>query len=815
MGILFDSKDALLGGPVVVTLRFFDVLRDWVGHITESNDIDRAEDFDFFGPDFSATAFNAGPYDINNAIDVTDGADHLDNTMPIVANATENKVELAGWVKLDDVPVPVGSAFELSFFKVTNIGNGDFLEQFFLLNTDGTIQLRCKFKKSGTTYTATHPDNMDRTNWTFFACQWDHTSVGGADTIYMDPGNDNLLGFDPGPTIASNTYDIIELFKDSGQGGPGTKEVKFSNLLLIRVPPPDSGTQDVIFTTPGMSSFTVPAGITSLTSTMWSGGGGGGGGGSDSVAGDGGGSGFTQGTHVVTPGAELEVWVGAGGGFGLGASTSGQGGGSAATSSLWTFGQATLLQAVGGGAGGGGGDNSSFTAGGQGGPGGGTTGVDGTASAAALPGKGGTQSAGGLGGVGNNTGEDGSSFQGGRGANGQTGLGGANNAAPVNGAAGGHYSTAQAGFAGGGGGAAGYFGGGGGGSSVSGNAGGAGGGGGSGFMHASATSTTNSQGSAKTPAGTGDPLYVVPVGEGGDGGGLQGNGQNGADGRHILSYGIGPASSWRETVRGFTTQNDFDDFVIDTVKPVRFWRTSEYDLGSGRGDRFIHDISGFLNPGFAPNGTLTRNVASGPLDTSNSYEYEAGCVSQVQIFYADIDTWALTCFFFFKQPTSPSSDNNWFVRFENDANEYIQLERNGNDVTFRAQFSDLSQHVFTDVGSSMLDGSWHRIVMAANTTNSGWIFGIDGVNVMGQPSAVLTLSAPFKRILWGTIDVNLAVMGWANYLDPDILTTFTTVTTELGVRQYIEARTDTPPSGTEYYGGYYSMQDQEIGSVPP
>jgi hypothetical protein len=85
---------------------------------------------------------------------------------------------------------------------------------------------------------------------------------------------------------------------------------------------------------------------------------------------------------------------------------------------------------------------------------------------------------------------------------------------------------------------------------------------------------------------------------------------------------------------------------------------------------------------------------------------------------------------------------------------------------------------------------------------------------MGQPSNVPTLSAPFKRILWGNINVNLALMGWANYLDPDILTTFTGVTTEAGVRSYIEARTDAVPAGTEYYGGYLPMQDQEIGSVP-
>lgn len=816
MSILFDSKDSLIDGPDVNVIRTADLFRDWIGHHTSSYVVDQSDDFEQFADTtLILTADNAGPYDITNGISLISGVGNMDCDTSIVATTSglTKLVDYSCWVDLTDVPIPA-SEFELSFLRITNTTSQDYLEIFFLLNTNGTIQLRCKTFMNQVLSTATHPDVMVRDDWTFFAVRFDHTSVADSDTIYMDPGNDNSLGFDPGPNLRANTYNLVEMVRGDGQSPGNVKEIKFANLLLGRFAPVDVSPQDITFLTPGETSWDVPADVSFLTITLWSGGGGGGGGGSLGNGGDGGGSGFTKATHAVTPGETLTIWVGGGGGFGIEDDPSAQGGGSGATSSVWRTGGTVLMQMAGAGAGAGGGDNSSVTEGGQGGPGGGTTGVDGSPSGTSLPGIGGTQSVGGAGGVGNNTGETGVSLVGGRGANGSTGLGGANNAGSVNGAAGGHFDTG--GFAGGGAGAPGYFGGGGGGSSVSGNAGGSGGGGGSGFIIAGATSTTTTQGSGATPAGTGDPLYVAPVGTGGGGGNggvSRTNGETGADGRTILSY-TATTASWRAVVRGFSAQVDFDTYMIEVLQPVRYWRTSEFDLGAARGDRFIHDNSRFLNPGYAPNGTLGRQVSDGPLDTSNSYLYDAGCVAQNTIFYASMSDWSLSYFTYFKQPASINSDGSWFIRFENDANEFIQIERDGDDVTFRAQFSDLSQHVFTDTNSSLVNGSWHLLTMAANNTNSGWVFGIDGVNVMGQPSAVLTLSAPFKRVRWGNISVNLALSAWANYLDSDLLTALTGLTTEAAIRLYIASHTDNEPGGVDVYAGYYPQQDIHTGEVP-
>ena len=78
-----------------------------------------------------------------------------------------------------------------------------------------------------------------------------------------------------------------------------------------------SQTTSVSFTTPGINTWTVPAGVTSITVEAW--GGGGAGGGYNSVAdagagGGGGGGAYTKATNVaVTPGNTYNVVVGAGG----------------------------------------------------------------------------------------------------------------------------------------------------------------------------------------------------------------------------------------------------------------------------------------------------------------------------------------------------------------------------------------------------------------------------------------------------------------------------------------------------------------------
>lgn len=123
------------------------------------------------------------------------------------------------------------------------------------------------------------------------------------------------------------------------------------------------GPQVAAFGTPGSATFTVPAGVTSLTIKAWGGGGGGG-----NVSGaTGGAGGYASGTFVVTPGEVLQVRVAGGGGGwqtrtggvnggGNGASyngTSAPGGGGYSGVFRGTPSQATALVVAGGGGGGG------------------------------------------------------------------------------------------------------------------------------------------------------------------------------------------------------------------------------------------------------------------------------------------------------------------------------------------------------------------------------------------------------------------------------------------------------------------------------
>ncbi len=163
----------------------------------------------------------------------------------------------------------------------------------------------------------------------------------------------------------------------------------------------------IAFTTPGFSTFNVPAGVTFLTVKSWGAGAGGAGGGTSGVGGSGGGGGYVQGIFAVTPGEQLTVHVGGKGELGAyPGSNSGSGGGGAGRS-LVSRGNVALAIA-GGGGGGGGGDNSSSTAGGAGGAGGDNTGGSGGNSSSSIGAGGGTQTDGGAGGTGGaNVGEKG------------------------------------------------------------------------------------------------------------------------------------------------------------------------------------------------------------------------------------------------------------------------------------------------------------------------------------------------------------------------------------------------------------------------
>lgn len=258
-----------------------------------------------------------------------------------------------------------------------------------------------------------------------------------------------------------------------------------------------SATPNYYTTQPGVQAFsytgadqtwTVPAGVTSLTVKMWAAGGSGINAAMQSTYGAGGGAsgGYTTGTLAVTPGETLTFIVGQGGKQssgvaygGGGNATNATGGGGGGRSAIRR--SSTELATAGGGGGGGG-------SGYNGGAGGGTTGGD----AAGGTGLGGTQSAGGST---SGTGSAGTQFQ-----------GGASN--------------------GGGAGGGGYYGGGGGNGSGVVQAGGGGSGYAGGLTGASMSSGTVGNGaSSVNPPNTGDADYASGVGVGGGGSVAGGSGR--------------------------------------------------------------------------------------------------------------------------------------------------------------------------------------------------------------------------------------------------------------------------------------------------
>lgn len=310
-------------------------------------------------------------------------------------------------------------------------------------------------------------------------------------------------------------------------------------------------------TSPGVTSYTVPAGVTYIKVKAWGGGGGGGaGGGTGANGGAGGGGAYATGIVPVTPGEVLSVSVGYGAGGGTRATSGGGGGGGGESGIRRTDAGTTALVIAGAGAGGGGARAASGSNGGAGGAGGGVvntyggTGINGSAGAGTSPfaggGNGGSVSAGGLGGTvtgeGNSCiGQAGGSLDGGQGADGRTSTCTFPSAAGGNagdgfltggGDGGGAVNTTRAG---GGGGGSGYFGGAGGSSSGA-TAGAGGGGGGSSYVI-----NTASPGSYSTLAGSGvtagnnADTDRGSAGTGGAGGVTTANGSMGSNGIVLIT----------------------------------------------------------------------------------------------------------------------------------------------------------------------------------------------------------------------------------------------------------------------------------------
>lgn len=303
------------------------------------------------------------------------------------------------------------------------------------------------------------------------------------------------------------------------------------------------------YSTAGSNTFSVPAGVTSVTIKAWGGGGGGGGGSTNGNGGTGGGGAYSTATFTVTPAESLNVVVGgggSGGAFSTGGSgnNSGDGGGGGGHSEVNRSGTPLIIAS--GGGGGGGGDNSSATTGAAGAAGGDLAdGLDGDPSLSAGGGAAATNIAAGLGGTGgNNSGSAGGSEFGGDGADGrdnQGSDGSKNNGGSNGGGDGGNGDQNANGYAGGGGGGSGYFGGGGGSGSLAGNAGGGGGGSGSSYITGSGSAQAGN-GAAPGNTADSDRTGLSDGGIGGTGTGGSSTGTSGDSGIVLVTYYSGSSN---------------------------------------------------------------------------------------------------------------------------------------------------------------------------------------------------------------------------------------------------------------------------------
>ncbi len=260
--------------------------------------------------------------------------------------------------------------------------------------------------------------------------------------------------------------------------------------ILVPPTPPQDFTNKVVFTTPGVTDWVVPDGVTRIPAAGWGAGGTAGGQAVGGGFGKGGGGGFVSGTIEVTPGETLKIRVGA-----PGTPAPNLGGGYTAIFRGTETPENMILLAGGGGAAGGRNATQTGIFGGNGGAGGGPTGANGTDGQGPQPGGGGTGGEPTIGGTG--------------------GSGASNNGTALAGGAPVDPSGEAAGSGGGGGG---WHGGGSGGRSQStgtANGGGAGGGG-SNFAADGVDDVVSEQGSGALPAQNGHADKPANTGEGGN-----------------------------------------------------------------------------------------------------------------------------------------------------------------------------------------------------------------------------------------------------------------------------------------------------------
>ncbi len=196
---------------------------------------------------------------------------------------------------------------------------------------------------------------------TFFAYEYDEVTV----TTKFRIGNDGIAYSNEFDENTSSTLSGSKMMRGTSTGGlivldsineidPFVTTTVPTSGLQLNIDPATSTVTETFpvgqqaYTTAGTSTFTVPAGCTSISAVCVGGGGGGGGGESgrnEGVTGGGGGA-LCYGTIPVTPGESLTITVGSGGNGG----TTGNDGTAGGTTTI-SRGATNLITAGGGGAG--------------------------------------------------------------------------------------------------------------------------------------------------------------------------------------------------------------------------------------------------------------------------------------------------------------------------------------------------------------------------------------------------------------------------------------------------------------------------------
>lgn len=269
------------------------------------------------------------------------------------------------------------------------------------------------------------------------------------------------------------------------------------------------------------------------------------------------------------------------------------------------------------------------------------------------------------------------------------------------------------------------------------------------------------------------------------------------------------------------SQREIDDeisekLVAEGLDHVHYYRCSEYDHGGDLGDRFIHDLSGFLHPANVEGGTLSRSIASSPFNppfaSENSYAFTDGAVATVLPVRAAIQHWGFSFFVWFRQFPSYDVGNDWFLSIETDQGEYVRLMRR-DDGTVAPDFWRLRVEIRRvdgtitrlniDNAEVLFDNNWRALVFTMGPLHSNWALTVNGAHKLPALASIPAQVGTVNAIRWGNIDTSFSYMGWKGAYDSGVFSAVNGFVDEQDIFDYVEANG---------YHGLYPHWDSEQGS---